>query len=182
MQKVIHMYRILWPTTKLIDYLTIMMEPGLQIPAYNYKGLSKLRLGRDLGAYGELIPTTLIKLVELGAQQNIATNIGLLQSINHSRNIILLIFWSLICQKKTMLHAYKKQPPIVTEYIKWGYHHSVQVPIQHTGWSLTQPRLNLTSQVSSHLEEISFLGTRHYFQCGKTLYLITQPIGIGSVQ
>lgn len=48
------------------------MEPGLQIPAYNYIGLSKLRLGRDLGAYGELIPTTLIKLVELGAQQNTA--------------------------------------------------------------------------------------------------------------
>ena len=72
MQKVIHMYRILCPTTKLIDSLTIMMEPGLQMPAYNYIGLSKLRLGMDMGAYGELIPTTLIKLVDLGTQQNIA--------------------------------------------------------------------------------------------------------------
>ena len=43
------------------------------MPAYNYIDLSKLRLGMDLGAYGELIPITLIKLVDLGTQQNIGT-------------------------------------------------------------------------------------------------------------
>ena len=47
---------IIRPTTKLIASLTMTMEAGLQMPTYSYTGLSKLRLGEDLGTYVEQIP------------------------------------------------------------------------------------------------------------------------------
>ena len=40
---------IIRPTTTLIASLTMTMEPGFQMPIYSYTGLSKLRLGEDLG-------------------------------------------------------------------------------------------------------------------------------------
>lgn len=41
-------------------------------------------------------------------------------------------------------------PSIVTDCNKWGWHHPIQTPIQCAGWSITWPRLNLTSHVSPH--------------------------------
>lgn len=59
---------IIRPTTTLIASLTMTMEPGFQMPIYSYTGLSKLRLGEDLGIYVEQIPVTLTKTVELHTQ------------------------------------------------------------------------------------------------------------------